>query len=121
MNRYPGFYLFVLLSLMKKFFIWKIISFPPFPFKLQPLRFQKRLNHFIRRRRVVMYINPMPRVGLDIRFEIARGHQGEIRGRGGGDRRDGGDAGGEAVAAAVGEVVCWDECYVSGWDVFKEE
>lgn len=49
----------------------------------------------------------MPGIRLDVRREVARADFGEIGCYGGGDGRDGGHAGCEAVAAAVGEIVRW--------------
>ena len=48
----------------------------------------------------------MARVGLDISLEVCSWDVGETLLNGGGDGWEGGVAGGEAVAAAEGEIVC---------------
>lgn len=72
----------------------------------QALAAQEVLNDMISLRLVVMKIQPMPRVRLDVRFEILSRDVGEVFLDGGWDGREFRIAGCEAVAAAVGEVIC---------------
>ena len=55
----------------------------------------------------------MPGIGLDISREIPSPNFGEVGCYGCWDGGENGYAGGEAVAAAVGEVVCCERGYVS--------
>ena len=76
-------------------------------FPLQAFRFQECLNHFVRARCVIMYIDAVACVGLDVRFKIACWHEWKTRGRCCWDRGDRRDTSCKTVAPAEWQIVRW--------------